>query len=77
MKIEINEKRTLEDAIRILKKKLIKEGVFLELKERRFFKKPSEVKHRKNIETKRKLEQKKKKRENSVNRRRRKAQRGR
>lgn len=41
----------LEKAMRILKRKLIREGVFKELKSRRFYEKPSERKKRKNKES--------------------------
>jgi len=40
----------LEKAMRILKRKLIREGVFKELKARRFYEKPSEKKKRKKKE---------------------------
>ncbi len=49
--IEINVgNNNLEKAMRILKRKLIREGVFKELKSRRFYEKPSEKKKRKKKE---------------------------
>ncbi len=41
----------LEKAMRVLKRKLIREGVFRELKARRFYEKPSEKKKRKDKES--------------------------
>lgn len=40
----------LEKAMRVLKRKLIREGVFKELKSRRFYEKPSEKNKRKRKE---------------------------
>lgn len=40
----------LEKAMRVLKRKLIREGVFKELKSRRFYEKPSEKRKRKEKE---------------------------
>lgn len=40
----------LEKAMRVLKRKLIREGVFKELKSRRFYEKPSERRKRKEKE---------------------------
>lgn len=48
--IEIYVNNNLEKAMRVLKRKLIREGVFRELKARRFYEKPSEKKKRKNKE---------------------------
>ncbi len=48
--IEIIVNQNLEKAMRVLKRKLIREGVFKELKSRRFYEKPSEKKKRKNKE---------------------------
>lgn len=48
--IEIVVTQNLEKAMRVLKRKLIREGVFKELKTRRFYEKPSEKKKRKNKE---------------------------
>jgi small subunit ribosomal protein S21 len=45
----------LDKAMKILKRKLIKEGLFKELKTRRYFEKPSEKKKRKMKETMKKL----------------------
>lgn len=49
--IEISVNGNLEKAMRVLKRKLIREGVFKELKSRRFYEKPSEKKKRKNKES--------------------------
>ena len=40
----------LEKAMRVLKRKLIREGVFKELKSRRYYEKPCEKRKRKNKE---------------------------
>lgn len=48
--IEIIVNNSLEKAMRVLKRKLIREGVFKELKARRFYEKPSEKKKRKGKE---------------------------
>jgi small subunit ribosomal protein S21 len=48
--IEITVHQNLEKAMRVLKRKLIREGVFKELKSRRFYEKPSERKKRKEKE---------------------------
>ncbi len=45
----------IDRAIRVLKRKLIKEGLFKELKSRRYYEKPSEKKKRKEKESKKKL----------------------
>lgn len=52
--IEIIVNQNLEKAMRILKRKLIREGVFKELKSRRFYEKPSEKKKRKEKEAQKK-----------------------
>jgi small subunit ribosomal protein S21 len=52
--IEIYVEKNLEKAMRILKRKLIREGVFKELKTRRFYEKPSEKKKRKSKEAQKK-----------------------
>ncbi|MDD2942579.1 MAG: 30S ribosomal protein S21 [bacterium] len=49
--MEISVNGNLEKAMRVLKRKLIREGVFKELKSRRFYEKPSEKKKRKNKES--------------------------
>lgn len=49
--IEISVNGNLEKAMRVLKRKLIREGVFKELKSRRFYEKPSEKKKRKDKES--------------------------
>jgi len=40
----------VEKAIRVLKKKMLKEGIIKELKQRRYYEKPSEMKLRKQKE---------------------------
>ena len=52
--IEIIVGHNLEKAMRVLKRKLIREGVFKELKARRFYEKPSEKKKRKTKEAQKK-----------------------
>ena len=49
--IEIIVNQNLEKAMRVLKRKLIREGVFKELKSRRFYEKPSERRKRKDKES--------------------------
>lgn len=49
--IEISVNQNLEKAMRVLKRKLIREGIFKELKSRRFYEKPSERRKRKNKES--------------------------
>ena len=49
--IVITVENNLDKAMKILKRKLIKEGLFKELKTRRYFEKPSEKKKRKQKET--------------------------
>ena len=48
--VEIIVNQSLEKAMRVLKRKLIREGVFKELKSRRFYEKPSEKRKRKTKE---------------------------
>jgi len=45
----------VEQALRILKKKLQREGVFRELKERRYYEKPSETRAKIKQEVKRRI----------------------
>lgn len=52
--IEVSVNHNLEKAMRVLKRKLIREGVFKELKTRRFYEKPSEKKKRKQKEAQKK-----------------------
>jgi len=59
----------LEKAMRVLKRKLIREGVFKELKSRRFYEKPSEKKAREQaaaVRRARKLERKRLERDGLV-----------
>jgi small subunit ribosomal protein S21 len=45
--MEVVVEHNIEKAMKVLKRKLIKEGIFKELKLRRYFEKPSERKKRK------------------------------
>ncbi len=45
----------VEKAIKLLKRKLTKEGVFRQLKERRYFEKPSDSKRRKQRQARRRV----------------------
>ena len=47
IEIKISDKMPLERAMKVLKKKLVKSGLFKELKARRFYEKPSRKKKRK------------------------------
>lgn len=49
--MEVIVDHSVEKAIKILKRKLIKEGLFKELKSRRYYEKPSEKKKRKTKES--------------------------
>ena len=53
--LEVQVDHSIEKAMKILKRKLIKEGLFKELKMRRYYEKPSERKKRKHKETMKKL----------------------
>ena len=53
--VEVEVRDSLEKAMKILKRKLIKEGLFKELKSRRYYEKPSERKKRKLKESLKKL----------------------
>jgi small subunit ribosomal protein S21 len=53
LEVEVN--GGVEKAIKVLKRKLIKEGLFRELKSRRFYEKPSDKKKRKGKEALKKL----------------------
>jgi small subunit ribosomal protein S21 len=46
IEVKINEKNSFEKAMRIFKKACQKEGFLVELKERRYYSKPSERKRR-------------------------------
>jgi small subunit ribosomal protein S21 len=59
--VEITVNQNLEKAMRVLKRKLIREGIFKELKARRFYEKPCEKRIRKEKES-----YKKKRRDNGV-----------
>ena len=43
--LEVSVEHNIEKAIKILKRKLIREGLFKELKQRRYYEKPSEKKN--------------------------------
>jgi small subunit ribosomal protein S21 len=45
--LEVTVEHNIEKAMKILKRKLIREGLFKELKQRRYYEKPSEKKKRK------------------------------
>ena len=53
--LEVSVDSNVEKAMKILKRKLIKEGLFKELKSRRYYEKPSERKKRKLKESLKKL----------------------
>ena len=53
--MEVTVEHNIEKAMKILKRKLIKEGLFKELKSRRYYEKPSERKKRKNKESLKKV----------------------
>ncbi|HAT49147.1 MAG: 30S ribosomal protein S21 [Magnetococcales bacterium] len=57
MRIDVYE-NNVDQAIRVLKKKMIREGMFREMKKRKFFEKPSEKKRRKKAEAVRRLRKK-------------------
>lgn len=52
MQVTVQE-NNVEKAIKMLKRKLAKEGVFRQLKDRRFFEKPSDSKRRKQRQARR------------------------
>ncbi len=53
--LEVTVDSNIEKAMKILKRKLIKEGLFKELKMRRYYEKPSEKKKRKHKESLKKI----------------------
>ena len=53
--LEVKVDHSIEKAIKVLKRKLIKEGLFKELKSRRFYEKPSERNKRKLKESLKKI----------------------
>lgn len=53
--MEVVVEHNLEKAMKILKRKLIKEGLFKELKSRRYFEKPCERRKRKSKESMKKI----------------------
>lgn len=55
MALEVSVDNNIEKAMKILKRKLIKEGLFKELKLRRFYEKPSERRKRKHKESVKKI----------------------
>lgn len=50
VRVEVND-NNVDQAVRALKKKLNRAGFFREMRNRRFFEKPSEYRRRKNIES--------------------------
>lgn len=57
MRIEVQD-GNIDRAIRILKKKMNREGMFREMKKRKFFEKPSEKRRRKQAEAIRRIRKK-------------------
>ena len=53
--MEVSVENNIEKAMKVLKRKLIKEGLFKELKSRRYYEKPSERKKRKHKESLKKV----------------------
>lgn len=53
--MEVTVENNIERAMKVLKRKLIKEGLFKELKSRKYFEKPSERKKRKKKESVKKV----------------------
>jgi small subunit ribosomal protein S21 len=53
--MEVTVENNIEKAMKVLKRKLIKEGLFKELKARKYFEKPSERKKRKKKESVKKV----------------------
>jgi small subunit ribosomal protein S21 len=53
--MEVTVEHNLEKAMKVLKRKMIKEGMFRELKARRFYEKPSERRKRKDKESVKKV----------------------
>ncbi len=57
MRVEVYD-NNVDQAIRVLKKKMNREGMFREMKKRKFFEKPSEKRRRKKAEAVRRLRKK-------------------
>ncbi|MBF0124198.1 MAG: 30S ribosomal protein S21 [Magnetococcales bacterium] len=57
MRVEVYD-NNVDQAIRVLKKKMNREGMFREMKKRKFFEKPSEKRRRKRAEAVRRLRKK-------------------
>ncbi|MCB0317843.1 MAG: 30S ribosomal protein S21 [Bdellovibrionales bacterium] len=55
LEVVVDQNGNVEKAIKVLKRKLIKEGLFKELKSRRYYEKPSEKRKRKQKESLKKL----------------------
>lgn len=55
LEVAVDQNGNVEKAIKVLKRKLIKEGLFKELKSRRYYEKPSERKKRKHKESLKKI----------------------
>ena len=55
LEVVVDQNGNVEKAIKVLKRKLIKEGLFKELKSRRYYEKPSERKKRKHKESLKKI----------------------
>ncbi|MBF0284722.1 MAG: 30S ribosomal protein S21 [Magnetococcales bacterium] len=57
MRVEVYD-NNVDQAIRVLKKKMNREGMFREMKKRKFFEKPSERRRRKKAEAFRRMKKK-------------------
>lgn len=57
MKVDVYD-NNVDQAIRVLKKKMNREGMFREMKKRKFFEKPSERRRRKKAEAFRRMKKK-------------------
>ncbi len=57
MRVDVYD-NNVDQAIRVLKKKMNREGMFREMKKRKFFEKPSEKRRRKKAEAVRRLRKK-------------------
>ena len=55
MEVPVDHGVNIEKAIKVLKRKLIKEGLFRELKQRRYYEKPSQKRKRKHKESLKKM----------------------
>ena len=65
--LEVSVDNSVERAMKVLKRKLIKEGLFKELKARRYYEKPSEKKKRKLKESLKKIRKEESRRRKNQN----------